>query len=98
MPHGDVPRHDVDLRIGAAMAEIEGLYTAMLKTTSPGRRRRLQADLARAAGRLSALAAVSAPGRTTSAVVARRSRRERRRALAERGATWIVTRFGRNGS
>ncbi|MGV9565120.1 hypothetical protein [Streptomyces sp. NPDC003480] len=98
MPHGDVQRRDANLRLGAALAEIEGLYAAMLKTTSPGRHRRLQADLAHAARRLAALAVVSVPRPGTSAVVVRRSRRERRRTLAERGAAWIVARYGRNAN
>ncbi|MBX7554908.1 hypothetical protein ABZX95_49605 [Streptomyces sp. NPDC004232] len=52
MVHGDVQRRDENLRLGATVAEIEGLHTALLKTTSPGRRRRLRAVLSRAAERL----------------------------------------------
>ncbi|MEU8695900.1 hypothetical protein [Streptomyces sp. NPDC048665] len=96
MVHGDIQRRDANLRLGAAVAEIEGLYTALLKTTSPGRRRRLRAELSRAAERLAGLAAAPGPGRGALPAAPRRSRRARRKALAERGAAWIIARYGRN--
>jgi hypothetical protein len=97
MPHRDAPRHDLNLLLGAAVAEIEGLHTALLRTVSPRRRQRLRAELARAAERLAALAVVPGLSQVTlSPVPPRRTRRERRRALAELGAAWIVERYGRN--
>ncbi|MFF3138983.1 hypothetical protein [Streptomyces mirabilis] len=78
------------------MAEIEGLYTVLLRTTSPGRQQRLRAELACAAERLAALAAVPGQRQGMPTVPARRTRRERRRVLAERGAAWIIERYGRN--
>ncbi len=94
MPRGDMQRvRDANLRLGAAVAEIEGLYSALLRAGSAERHQRLQADLARAARRLAALAAV--PPQTRPLPPApRRSRWGRRRALAERGAAWITARFG----
>ncbi|WEO99916.1 hypothetical protein A6P39_041100 [Streptomyces sp. FXJ1.172] len=84
-----------NLRLGAALAEVEGLYSALLTAGGSERRRRLQAELARSAGRLAALAAL--PPETRSLPVApRRSRRGRRRAMAERGAAWITAKFGRD--
>jgi hypothetical protein len=98
MTYGDRRRRTADLRLAAAVAEIEGLYTALSRTTSPGRRRRLQAELFRAAERLAVLAGVPGrerrQGRGASRVRPRRSRRDRRKALAERGAAWIVARYG----
>ncbi|MFD9823207.1 hypothetical protein [Streptomyces violascens] len=71
------------------MAQIEGLYTA-LRLTGPGpRRERLAADLARAAQRLSAVTLASTGADT---IVPPRSRWQRRRALAARGANWLITR------
>ncbi|MFF4211790.1 hypothetical protein ACFYZE_21010 [Streptomyces sp. NPDC001796] len=79
------------------MAEIEGLYTALLRATSPRRQQRLRAELARAAERLAALAAVPGQRRgRVSPVPPRRTRQERRRALAELGAAWINERYGRS--
>ncbi|WP_158692611.1 hypothetical protein [Streptomyces roseochromogenus] len=78
------------------MAEIEGLYTALLRTKSPGRHERLRAELTRAAEHLAALAVIPGQGQTASHVARRRSRRERRSALAERGAAWIIKRYGQN--
>lgn len=97
MPHSDAQRHDANLRMGAAVAEIEGLYTALLRTRSAGRRQQLRAELARAAERLAALATVPGQRQGISPVPRRRTRRERRRALAELGAAWIIERHGRNG-
>ncbi|NUQ96781.1 MAG: hypothetical protein HOY79_09515, partial [Streptomyces sp.] len=58
MPRGDIQRVRAEnLRVAAALAEVEGLYSAWLRASSSGRRRRLRAELARAAGRLAALAA-----------------------------------------
>ncbi|MFE3525284.1 hypothetical protein ACFXOD_27350 [Streptomyces sp. NPDC059161] len=71
------------------MAQIEGLYTA-LRLTSPGPRRdRLAADLTHAARRLAAVTLASAG---EDIVIPPRSRWQRRRALAARGANWIITR------
>ncbi|MGW7539550.1 hypothetical protein ACWGKQ_00280 [Streptomyces sp. NPDC054770] len=87
---------DTNLRIGAALAEVEGLYSALLRAGTADSRRRLQAELARAARRLAALA--DAPAQAPSpATGVRRSRRGRRRALAEHGAAWIIARYGRSG-
>lgn len=96
MVHGDVQRREANLRLGAAVAEIEGLYTALLNTTSPGRRRRLRAELSGAAERLAGLAAAPGRGRGALPSAPRRSRRQRRKALAERGAAWIIARYGRD--
>ncbi|MBX7547913.1 hypothetical protein K1Y78_07730 [Streptomyces sp. tea 10] len=94
MPRGDMRRvRDANLRLGAAVAEVEGLYSALLRAGTSERRRGLQADLARAAGRLAALAATPAE-RPSLPVARRRSRWGRRRAMAERGAAWIAARFG----
>ena len=96
MPRGDYRRvREANLRLGAAVAEVEGLYSALLRASSSERRRRLQTELARAAGRLADLAA-SPPHARSSSVGVRRSRWGRRRALAERGAAWITARFGQN--
>ncbi|MFF7468964.1 hypothetical protein [Streptomyces sp. NPDC008092] len=97
MPRGDSrSAREANLRIGAAMAEVEGLYTALLRAGTPEGRRRLETDLARAARRLAALA--EAPSREPSPTVGvRRSRRGRRRVLAEHGAAWIIARYGRTG-
>lgn len=96
MPQGDT-RHvrETNLRLGAAVAEIEGLYSALLRTSDPERRWRLRADLARAARRLAALA-VLPPGKPAPDPVARGSRWRRRRKLAARGAEWIMNRYGRD--
>ncbi|MEU1511099.1 hypothetical protein ABZ490_02905 [Streptomyces sp. NPDC005811] len=97
MRRGDRRRvRAADLRLGAAMAEVEGLYAAVLRAGTPGRRRRLQAELSRAAGRLADLAAPPSDPRARTAV--RRSRWGRRRALAERGAERIIARYGRGAS
>lgn len=96
MPHGGIRRmREVNLRLGVALAEVEGLYTALLRADSPGRRRRLQSELARAAGRLAELAA-ALPGSPSPTASVRRSRWGRRRVLAERGAAWIAARYRRD--
>ncbi|MGW5651347.1 hypothetical protein [Streptomyces humi] len=96
MPHRDIRRvRETNLRLGAALAEVEGLYTALVRTDSPGRRRRLMTDLARAADRLAGLAAAP-PGPRPPNSGARRSRWARRRVLAERGAEWIAARYRRD--
>lgn len=97
MPRGDdVQRvRAANLRMGAALAEVEGLYSALLRAGSSGHRRRLRGELARAATRLAALAAVP-PEPGAALVAVRRSRWGRRRALAERGAAWIMARYGRD--
>ncbi|GAA2490159.1 hypothetical protein GCM10010276_31530 [Streptomyces longisporus] len=93
MPRGEIQRvRAVNLRLAAALAEVEGLYSALLRASSSRRRRRLRAELARAAGRLAVLAA-EPPTPRSSVVAVRRSRRGRRRALAERGAAWIIARY-----
>ncbi|MEV0275871.1 hypothetical protein AB0I22_05720 [Streptomyces sp. NPDC050610] len=91
------PTGSANLRIGAAVAQVEGLYTA-LRTTAPGARRdQLMADLARAGRRLAAVteatAAASAAASTGGGgIVPPRSRWQRRRALAARGAGWLAAR------
>ncbi|MEU1627651.1 hypothetical protein ABZ746_20430 [Streptomyces sp. NPDC020096] len=97
MPQGEIrQRREVNLRIGAAVAEIEGLYAALLQTTRPQQRIRLLAELARAGRRLTFLAALP-PGRQPPPRTPG-SRRRRRRVLAARGAAWIITRYtGRDG-
>ncbi|MGF1431395.1 hypothetical protein, partial [Kitasatospora sp. LaBMicrA B282] len=60
------------------MAEIEGVHAALTHTADPARRRRLLAELARAAARLADLAATP-PGRIP-AQARFNSRRQRRRA------------------
>ncbi|MEV0263645.1 hypothetical protein AB0I49_20220 [Streptomyces sp. NPDC050617] len=92
------PTGSANLRIGAAVAQVEGLYSA-LRTTAPGARRdRLMADLARAGRRLAAVteATASASGGAADGgtVVPPRSRWQRRRALAARGAGWLAARTG----
>jgi alkylation response protein AidB-like acyl-CoA dehydrogenase len=84
---------DVDLRVGAVMAEIEGLYTMLLRTGRPEHRRRILADLAYAGRRLTALTnSPQAQGRSVTSLPPSRLRRRRDAAL--RGAEWIGTRFG----
>ncbi|MGW3493220.1 hypothetical protein [Streptomyces sp. NPDC001020] len=96
MPRGDMQRvRDTNLRLGAALAEVEGLYSAFSRARSPERRRALQSELSRAAGHLAVLAAAM-PETRTSPMPVRRSRWGRRRALAERGAAWITARYGRS--
>ncbi|MEU9347707.1 hypothetical protein AB0D74_41585 [Streptomyces sp. NPDC048278] len=84
-----------NLRLGVALAEVEGLYSALLRAGSPGKRRRLRAELARAAGRLAELA-TPPPGSPSMAASVPRSRWGRRRVLAERGAAWIAARYRRD--
>ncbi|WP_269858594.1 hypothetical protein [Streptomyces sp. RPT161] len=92
MPQGEIrQRREVNLRIGAAVAEIEGLYAALLRTTQPRQRVRLLAGLAKAGRRLTVLALL--PPERTPPTPASGSRRRRRRMLAERGAAWITARF-----
>ncbi|MCC3771559.1 hypothetical protein, partial [Streptomyces sp. UNOC14_S4] len=83
-----------DLRVGAAVAEIEGLYAALRAAPEGPRRDRLLADLARAGWRLADLAL--APERPRGGVPPR-SRWERRRFLAARGADLIAA-FASRGS
>jgi hypothetical protein len=95
MPYGETQQvHETNLRLGAAIAEIEGLYSVLLRTRSPERRRQLRGDLARAAGRLYTLALLPPGGRPPAPVV-RSSRWKRRRKVAARGAAWIAARYGR---
>lgn len=74
------------MRLGAVVSEIEGLYTALRATPGGPRRDRILADLAQAGRRLTALALD--PGRGRGGVPPR-SRWERRRHLAARGAELI---------
>ncbi|MFC5724255.1 hypothetical protein ACFP1Z_29275 [Streptomyces gamaensis] len=81
------------VRIGAVVAEIEGLYAALCGGGAAARRERLIADLARAGRRLAELAVVPAPQGAAPGAPAR-SRWRRRRVLAARGAAWILARTG----
>ncbi|MGW2367003.1 hypothetical protein ACWCZ5_15645 [Streptomyces sp. NPDC001667] len=88
MPQGRAPSTgSVNLRVGAAVAEIEGLYAALHATTDERRRDRLLGELARAGRRLTDLALV--PQRDRGGVQPR-SRWQRRRFLAARGAARII--------
>ncbi len=92
MPWGDrKPADTAALRLAAAVAEIEGLHTALLHSTDPARRRRLLNRLAEAARRLADLAD-TAPG-LIPAQTRYNSRRQRRRAALTRGASWITQRL-----
>ncbi|GAA3794141.1 hypothetical protein ACFQ0G_02365 [Streptomyces chiangmaiensis] len=79
--------------LGAAITEIEGLYSALLRADSPERRRRLRADLTSAARRLASLAALPCD-QSPRTPVAHGSRRQQRRRLAEGGAAWITAHYG----
>ncbi|WP_405878204.1 hypothetical protein OG762_05725 [Streptomyces sp. NBC_01136] len=96
MPQEQFPSTgSANLRIGAAVARIEGLY-AVLRITGPGaRRNRLMAELEDAARRLAAVTGGAAEGHGAAVP---HSRRGRRRALAARGAAWIIARAGRQAS
>ncbi|MGA5133750.1 hypothetical protein ACPCTO_28510 [Streptomyces olivoreticuli] len=76
-----------NLRIGAAVAEIEGLYAALHATANGQRRERLLTELAQAGRRLTDLALVPQGERVG---VQPRSRWQRRRFLAARGAARIM--------
>ncbi|NUQ96077.1 MAG: hypothetical protein HOY79_05760 [Streptomyces sp.] len=94
MSQGGMRRvRDMDLRLAAAMAEVEGLYAVLSQARSSRHREQARADLARAAARLADLAAVPLQERQATAVVTR-SRWGRRRVLARRGARWVGARFG----
>ncbi|MGV4928181.1 hypothetical protein [Streptomyces sp. BHT-5-2] len=75
------------------MAEIEGLYTALRGARNERHRERILADLAQAGRRLSALTLTPQSARGG---VRPRSRWERRRLLAARGAD-LVTAFATGG-
>ncbi|MET8721877.1 hypothetical protein [Streptomyces misionensis] len=93
MSRGDIRRvREANLRLGAALAEVEGRYAALLRAGTSARRWELQAELARAAARLASVASASA---SALALGVPRSRRARRRVLAQRGAAWIIARYGR---
>ncbi|EMF01391.1 hypothetical protein J7W19_03410 [Streptomyces mobaraensis NBRC 13819 = DSM 40847] len=78
-----------DLLISAAVAEIEGLYTELHGGRGERHRERVLADLARAGHRLAA-AALPAQAARDADPARPRSRRERRRLLAARGAElWL---------
>ncbi|MBC2874285.1 MULTISPECIES: hypothetical protein [Streptomyces] len=79
-----------DLFVGAAVAEIEGLYTELLGGRGERPRDRVLADLARAGHRL-ASAALPSQGARGARSARPRSRRERRRFLAARGADLWLT-------
>ncbi|MEV6668896.1 hypothetical protein [Streptomyces sp. NPDC051162] len=88
MPHGRTPSTGSNnLRIGAAVAEIEGLYAALHATANERRRERLLGEIAQAGRRLTDLALV--PQRDRGGVQPR-SRWQRRRFLAARGAARII--------
>ncbi|GGX34965.1 hypothetical protein GCM10010341_65560 [Streptomyces noursei] len=76
-----------NLHVGAAVAEIEGLYTALRSARNERHRERILADLAQAGRRLTALAQ---PPQGTRGSVRPRSRWERRRLLAARGADLVA--------
>ncbi|OIJ86800.1 hypothetical protein [Streptomyces colonosanans] len=77
------------------MARIEGLYAA-LRVTGPGaRRNRLMTELEDAARRLAVVTGAAAKGRRAPVP---HSRRGRRRALAARGAAWIIARADRGAA
>ncbi|MDH6110418.1 putative anti-sigma-YlaC factor YlaD [Kitasatospora sp. MAP12-15] len=89
MPWGDRDTSNAaELRLAAAVAEIEGLHTALLRSADPARRRRLLGQLAAAARRLADLAG-TAPG-LIPAQARGISRRQRRRAAITRGANWLL--------
>ncbi|GAA2682760.1 hypothetical protein GCM10009864_64450 [Streptomyces lunalinharesii] len=77
-----------NLHVGAAVAEIEGLYTALRGARDEHHRERILADLAEAGRRLTARTH-PAPG--NRAALRPRSRWERRRLLAARGADLVAT-------
>ncbi|MFK0292638.1 hypothetical protein ACIQU6_19470 [Streptomyces sp. NPDC090442] len=77
-----------NLRIGAAVAQIEGLYTALRSARNERERERILADLADAGRRLTARSL--APRGTQAASARPRSRWERRRLLAARGADLVA--------
>ncbi|MGI5336496.1 hypothetical protein ACQEVS_03360 [Streptomyces sp. CA-181903] len=79
-----------DLLISAAVAEIEGLYTELHGGRGERHRDRVLADLARAGRRL-ADAALPPQGARGAGPARPRSRRERRRFLAARGADLWLT-------
>ncbi|MEU1782884.1 MULTISPECIES: hypothetical protein [Streptomyces] len=74
------------MRLGAVVSEIEGLYTALRTTPGGPRRDRILTDLAQAGRRLTALAL---DPRRDRGGVPPRSRWERRRHLAARGAELV---------
>ncbi|WP_189302446.1 hypothetical protein [Streptomyces albospinus] len=77
-----------NLRIGAAVARIEGLCAALRGARNERHRERILADLAQAGRRLTALAVAQQQG--TQGSVRPRSRWERRRVLAARGADLVA--------
>ncbi|WP_241777553.1 hypothetical protein [Streptomyces sp. CT34] len=76
-----------NLRVGAAVAEIEGLCAALRGARNERHRERILADLAQAGRRLTALALAQQGTRVS---VRPRSRWERRRLLAARGASLVA--------
>lgn len=89
MPWGDRDTSSAaELRLAAAVAEIEGLHTALVRSSDPARRRRLLTQLAAAGRRLADLAG-TAPG-LIPAQTRYVSRRQRRRAALVRGANWLL--------
>ncbi|AEW97952.1 MULTISPECIES: hypothetical protein [Streptomycetaceae] len=82
---------ETNLRVAAAVADIEGLYTALLATRDPAVRAELLGALALAGRRLARVATV--PAAPVTPPLLPRSRRMRRRALAARGADWLAARL-----
>lgn len=99
MPWSDQTSTDaLRLRLGSAVAEIDGLYSELAATAEPGLQRRLRNQLAQAAQRLADLAGTAAGTRTgpTASVPGRRnqlSRLRRRQAAVVRGAEWVINRY-----
>ncbi|MFF4406808.1 hypothetical protein ACFY2W_02035 [Streptomyces sp. NPDC001262] len=94
VPRGSTPSTGSrNIRIGAAVAEIEGLYTALRSAGQGGHRDRLLTELAQAGRRLTELALSQPSDRTV--MVPSRSRWRRRRVLAAKGAGWIAARTSR---
>ncbi|MBZ4323079.1 hypothetical protein [Streptomyces huiliensis] len=86
-----------DLLISAAVAEIEGLYTELHGGRGERHRDHVLADLAKAGRRL-ASAARAAQNAPAGEAARPRSRRERRRFLAARGADrWLTFAMGGGG-
>jgi hypothetical protein len=77
-----------NLRVGGVIAEIEGLYAALLRTTRPARRARLLAQLSEAGARLNALSGEAAPRPPAHP----RARIRQRATAAARAAAWITDR------
>ncbi|AIA07983.1 MULTISPECIES: hypothetical protein [Streptomyces] len=89
MARGRMPSiGSTNLHVGAAVAEIEGLYTALRGARDEHHRERILADLAEAGRRLTAR---THPTQGNRGALRPRSRWERRRLLAARGADLVAT-------